>query len=63
MSIYCLLHGHDYVKIEEVWVNNAEDEYHSTNIGGLVKSESHDVLRCIRCSKKKKVFNGKIKFV
>jgi hypothetical protein len=63
MNLNCLLHGHTYEKIGTRWINNMQDEYQATNIGGMIKSYEYEIYRCTRCLKEKLIYTGKDKFI
>ena len=63
MGLNCLRHGHLYQSIGTHWINNAQDEYFATNMGGMIKSYEIEVYRCMKCLKEKTVYTGKEKFI
>jgi hypothetical protein len=63
MGLSCLMRGHLYQKEGIRWISYDQDEYQSTNIGGMIKSYEAEIHRCIKCSKEKKIYTGKEKFI
>ena len=63
MVIKCIIHGHAYVKIDTIWINDAHDEMLASNYGGSIRAYSYDVYQCGRCLSEKRVATGNYTYI